>query len=119
MSWLSISQKYKVLPSSIGHGENDVPFVLWIYRNGTFESTPVIYIDEEGNNVNQNGQLVDASHGSIWGEKEVISYQGRYEPKTGRLSIVKPYNKEYFPVPQHLIDMLHEKFSFISKIYDF
>lgn len=94
---------------SIGHGEFDEEvgfepkYIVWTCIYGNIETDP------DG-----------GTHGSIWGHGVLNkTYKGRYEPETGRLSIVKPEGKEYYPIPSVVMQGLREKFPYITKVIEF
>ncbi len=59
----------------------------------------------------------DKTHGMIWGHDFADkTYKGRYEPDTGRLSIVKPREKRFRPVPSVVMRELESVFPNISDI---
>lgn len=69
-------------------------------------------IDESGGN----------THGSLWGHHVTSeTYKGRYEPETGRLTVVKPSRAvaQYRDVPETIMAELHRTFGNVSKVYVF
>lgn len=104
---------------AIGHGDFDEQsgthpgYIVWVYLYGNIETSDIITVDEEGNPIN------DKTHGVLWGHDVTDkTYKGRYEPDTGRLSIVCPSQSQN-TAPQWLIDKLFEKFDYISDITEF
>ena len=60
------------------------------------------------------------THGSLWGHEQCDkTFKGRYEPQTGRLSIVKPCGSEHRPVPDVILNALNNKFKNIQEIVEF
>ncbi len=99
---------------SIGHGDYneehgaEPDYVVWAYINGRVETSGVSEMDPEtGSEIEGGG----GTHGSIWGHHITErTYKGRYEPQTGRLSIVKPAGTEYREVPDVLMSELYRVF---------
>jgi hypothetical protein len=57
------------------------------------------------------------THGMIWGHDFTDkTYKGRYEPDTGRLSIVRPHEKRFRPIPSVVMRELESVFPNISDI---
>ena len=99
---------------SIGHGDPDEKtglspdFVIWAFLNGKIEKSKKLRSGDPG------------SHGTLWGHDVTNRvYKGRYEPQTGRLTIVKPPHAEYRDVPASVIDKLYRAFPKIEEIYEF
>jgi hypothetical protein len=64
---------------TLGHGDDDEAYVVWAIVNGIVKTSRKFRGDAEG------------THGSLWGHDVTDSgFKGRYEPNTGRLSIVIP-----------------------------
>lgn len=60
------------------------------------------------------------THGSLWGhEKCDRTFKGRYEPQTGKLSIVKPCGSDFRKIPQTILNALRDKFKYITEIFEF
>ncbi len=59
------------------------------------------------------------THAKVWGEKASEYWRGRYEPKTGKLSITPPFMHRNRNAPQYLIDKLEEKFGGGCDVYQF
>ena len=105
----------------IGHGDynEDIGYepnyIVWVWLYGDVLTGPKSQMrDEDVDNYEAGG-----THGSLWGhENTERTYKGRYEPQTGRLSIVKPEHKEYHPIPTIVMDRLHEKFD-ITEVLEF
>ena len=104
---------------SIGHGDFSEElgfapkFIVWYYDSYSreIEHGPESQIDQPG-----------GTHESIWGhELTNKSYKGRYEPETGRLTIVKPTGRELYPVPSVVYVALERAFGSIdpSKVQEF
>ena len=112
MNWLyklcqenDFSKAYQYF--DIGHGDYnkkvgfEPKYLVWVYTGGSIEVGP----ESEG------------THGSLWShEFSSRTYKGRYEPETGRLSIVKPSGREMYDVPEVVMDVLRWKFKNIGKI---
>lgn len=110
---------------SIGHGDYDEEvgfepkYIVWAYIGGSIEIGPEGYgdgvIQESDEDLPDGG-----THGSLWGHNITNkTYKGRYEPETGRLSIVKPSGKEYYSVPSIVMQALHNRFRNITKVMEF
>ena len=106
---------------SIGHGDFDEEvgfepkYIVWTYIGGTIETGPVGY--GEGSDENLPG---GGTHGTLWGHGVANrTYKGRYEPETGRLSVVKPAEREFFPIPGVVMQALYDKFPDITKVIEF
>lgn len=91
---------------SIGHGDFneelgfEPKFIVWTYLNGHIET------DDSG-----------GTHGLKWGHDVAgKTFKGRYEPETGRLSIVRPSGRESETVPEIVMEALYAKFDFIKDI---
>lgn len=105
---------------SIGHGDfsEEVGFepkyIVWAYIRGRIEVGPEGYGES-------NEDLPDGgTHGSLWGHNITNrTYKGRYEPETGRLSIVKPAGKEHYHVPSVVMQALYSTFSDIREVVEF
>ncbi len=101
---------------SIGHGDYNEEhgfepnYIVWAYINGKIEVGPEGTIDQSG-----------GTHGRLWGHDVTNrTYKGRYEPQTGRLSIVKPEGTaQYRDVPVRLMSDLRHKFENISEVFTF
>jgi len=106
---------------SIGHGDfdeesGDAPnYIVWALINGSIRTGPLS--GGEGNYDDIDNPLSSSTHGTLWGHDVTDrAYKGRYEPDTGRLSIVKPSNRTMYDIPQSLYDLLNEKFGFVGRI---
>ena len=94
---------------SIGHGdfndEGDISrYVVWVFSNGK------ILTSEDQ----------DKTHGTAWGHHLCdMCYKGRYEPETGRLSIVKPERQKFRDVPNVLWRALRSEFDNITDVHIF
>jgi hypothetical protein len=109
----------------IGHGDfneelGSAPsYQVWAYLGGKIQTGPiargdVLELDEEDDNFPYAG-----THGSLWGDVTKYTYRGRYEPDTGRLSIVKPENREQEDVPSRVMLALRNSFNHISEVHIF
>lgn len=120
--WLEDSQSDAEAYFSIGHGDYsdehgfEPDYVVWAFLNGTIKVSKVIKIDpEDGAEIGPGG-----THGNLWGHHLTDrTYKGRYEPQTGRLSIVSPTGKMKGDIPDSLIRKLHQKFKNITQVYEF
>jgi len=110
---------------SIGHGDYDEEvgfepkYIVWAYIGGRIEVGPEGYgegvIQESDEDLPHGG-----THGGLWGHDVTgRTYKGRYEPETGRLSIVKPPGKEYYSIPDVVMQALYHKFKNITKVVEF
>lgn len=103
--WLEnfeLEQKKADFYFSIGHGDDDEPYVVWAYLNGKIKTA------EEG------------THGSNWSHDVTdYTYKDRYEPDSGRLSIVKPSKWMQKPIPEALMAQLRITFKNISDVHVF
>jgi len=104
----------------IGHGDFseesgfEPAYIVWAYINGQIEVGPLSH--GEGA-IEEDDSLSSSTHGTLWGHHITDkTYKGRFEPETGRLSIVKPAGREMFQVPQSVLDALNAKFGFIGRI---
>lgn len=58
------------------------------------------------------------THGMVWGhDYSGKTWKGRYEGDTGRLSVAGP--GAYSQAPSWLMDLLEQKFGFISEVHSF
>jgi hypothetical protein len=96
---------------SVGHGDfseehgYDPRFVVWAIINGRLQASEVT---EPG---------IGITHGSIWGHDVTDrDYKGRYEPQTGRLTIVKPQRLRFREIPDVIMRQLESKFKNITEI---
>lgn len=79
----------------IGHG--DPQAVLWIYYDDRI----------------QTARSTSGTHEEILGfDVSMNHWRGRFEPKTGLLSVVRPGGplSPYAPIPRFLIDLLEARF---------
>jgi hypothetical protein len=81
----------------IGHGDFHEEFglepdyVVWALIGGRIETGNTIHVDADGRHSGVGG-----THGILWGHNITdLTYKGRYEPETGRLSIVSPEVHEF------------------------
>jgi hypothetical protein len=97
----------------VGHGDYseehgfEPQYVVWALIGGTLRvSKP---IDPEGGR--------DVTHGSLWGHEVTDrDYKGRYEPETGRLTVVKPERMRMREIPDMLWTRLRSKFKNIDEV---
>jgi hypothetical protein len=121
MNWfkslLKFCQKVKGKPhyNEIGHDdytgsyEDGTSNLMWLYADGT------IYVEPE---TGDKPTHYDA-FGLLWNQLDRL-YSGRFEPSTGRLSLVKPQAgvASHRDVPMALIGKLYEKFN-IKEIFTY
>jgi hypothetical protein len=108
---------------SIGHGDFNEQvgfapdYIVWAYINGDIQTGQLGTGDQFGNEMDS---VSGGTHGSLWGH-EITSktYKGRYEPDTGRLSIVKPAGHQYRAIPSVVMDALYNKFDNIVEVIEF
>lgn len=90
----------------IGHGMGPA-YVVWAWIDGRIETSRLIEIDED------SGMAIDdETHGTLWGHRVTdLTYKGRFEPETGKLSIVIPDRwKHRHKVPDIVLSALERKF---------
>ncbi len=97
---------------SIGHGDpNEETFeqpeyLVWVYCGGRILQSEMSVLNEEGE-MSEPG-----THGSLWSHEVCDkTYKGRYEPSTGRISIVRPAGREKEEVPGNVMRLLHNTFN--------
>lgn len=96
---------------NIGHGE-DVEefgyapdFQLWIMLDGEIMKSKILTVDPI------TGETPDEkTHRTLWGNLEDTNYKGRYEPQTGRLTIVKPNFARFRDIPNEIINRIQRAF---------
>jgi hypothetical protein len=100
---------------SVGHGDFSeehgyMPaFVVWAIINGRLQVSEVTDPEED-----ESG---GGTHGSLWGHDVTDrNYKGRYEPQTGRLTIVKPERLRFRDVPDVIMRQLESEFKNITEI---
>lgn len=97
---------------NIGHGGPEAEHPehhVWAHINGKIEKSPKYNDEEDGK-----------THGMLWGHHVTDrSYKGRYEPKTGNLSIVKPAHARHSRIPNHVMHGLHKAFDGIKQVHEF
>ena len=103
---------------SVGHGDYSeehgyMPaFVVWAMIGGRLEVSEPIDPEEEGENF-EGGE----THGSLWGHNVTDrDYKGRYEPESGRLTVVKPERFRQREIPDIIMKKLESKFKNITEI---
>lgn len=103
---------------SVGHGDFSeehgyMPsFIVWAIVGGQLKVSEPIDPEEEGDAF--GGGL---THGSLWSHDVTDrDYKGRYEPQTGRLTIVKPERLRYREIPNVIMQKLESKFKNITEI---
>ena len=102
----------------MGHGdynENlgfEPKYIVWALINGEIQVSPV---GEWG----EDGRDTVGTHGSIWGHGITDeTFKGRYEPETGRVSIVRPSSRPYVNISA-ITQMLRNKLGPINEVIDF
>lgn len=110
------SQSDAELYFSIGHGDFDdesglePKYIVWTYLDGRIKTSKKYQGGEKPKSV--------GTHGILWGHDRVnLTYKGRYEPQTGRLSVVVPQKGQQ--IPSWLMDALQQKFKYITKVFEF
>jgi len=104
----------------------DAPKELHYYEIGHYGETP----RAEGTNymwIWKNGDILSVKeteetpeHNTAFEKNIEKYYSGRFESKTGKLSIIKPIGLAQFrEVPQSLINKLYKHFPNITQIYNF
>lgn len=81
---------------------------LWIYTNGIFKNKVVGWYGAHGDSFEELG---DIDWGRVW--------SGRYEPETGKLSIVTPYSQTYREPPSRLMRYLDKAYPNAKDIHIF
>ena len=99
---------------SVGNGDyseehgHKLAYVMWAIIGGQLEVAQPIDPEEEG---------IFTSHNWMWGRAITDrDYKGRYEPQTGRLTIVKPEQSRYRDIPDIIMQKLESKFKNITEI---
>jgi hypothetical protein len=92
----------------IGHGDEEEPYYVWAMIAGKIHKSRLIQGDDE------------ATHGSLWGHDVTNrDFKGRYEPGTGKLSVVKPRHAEFRDLPSELLRKLYQTFPDVQQVYEF
>lgn len=101
---------------NIGHGDYSEElgytpnFQLWMMIGGEIEKSKLFKIDPE------TGEAKDQqTHGSLWGSHN-DNYRGRYEPQTGRLTVVKPSRAQFRDIPSEIMGKIQRAFPKSKKI---
>ncbi len=76
----------------IGHGDRNV--ILWAHCGGRIESF----------------RAGDDTHETLWGNRALNYWRGRFDKKTLEISVVGPVMSRATSVPQWLLDKLEAKF---------
>lgn len=93
----------------IGHGDADEAYCVWAQIGGRIRKSPLIQPGDD-----------TATHGALWGHEITDrDFKGRYEPSTGKLSIVRPRHAEFRDLPSELLRKLYQKFTHVTRIYEF
>jgi hypothetical protein len=101
---------------NVGHGDfveefGYAPnFQVWILLNGKILKSKIFKADPE------KGDAIEQTHGSLWGTAQDYSYKGRYEPQTGRLTIVKPEMNRFREIPNEVLAKIREAFPKVTKM---
>jgi len=102
---------------NIGHGDfvdefgYNPNYQIWIMLYGEIEKSKVFKVDPE------KGDAPDAkTHRMLWGSLEDTNYKGRYEPQTGRLTIVKPDFARFRDIPHEVMNKIKWAFPRTKKI---
>lgn len=72
---------------ALGHGDDDEPYVVWAIING------IVKTSKKFRDASRRSwcAVPAGTHGSLWGHDVTDrGFKGRYEPNTGKLSIVIP-----------------------------
>lgn len=106
---------------SIGHGDFsdehgfNPKYIVWAFINNDVRVGPTVKINQD-----TGDPIDDYTHGTKWGHGVTDQvYKGRYEPQTGRLSIVKPASSAMRPVPSFVMERLRKKFRKITQVFEF
>jgi hypothetical protein len=83
--------------------------ILWVYDKGELQKA--VYSRGEG----------ITTHGEAWPEYggELDHFHGRYEPWTGKLSVVKPERMRLRDLPEVLLEELYRGFPGITEIKEY
>ena len=110
--WLEDSRSDAEAYFGIGHGDYsdehgyEPNYVVWAYLDSGVEVGPEVKVDPETG----EGET-SSTHGTQWGHHLTDkTYKGRYEPQTGRLSIVKPHRYRNQNIPSTVMRDLYKKF---------
>jgi hypothetical protein len=102
----------------VGHGDfseehgHSPKFVVWAIINGELQVSEPTDPEEEGEDFG-GGE----THGTLWGHDVTNrGFKGRYEPETGRLTIVKPERLRHREVPDAIMQQLESKFKNITEV---
>jgi len=107
---------------SVGHGDfheesgTEPTFIVWVLIGGKVHFSQPVEVDSEGRHrVRGRGHHFSPTHGSLWGH-DVCSpeFKGRYEPETGRLSVVIPKGQGHRF--NYAMKMLNRTFHHITKV---
>jgi hypothetical protein len=110
--WLENSEADAEKYFSIGHGDysdeyGEPSYIVWVLLNDEIKTSNEIKDDSSS-----------ATHGSLWGHQKCNNtFKGRFEPETGRISIVKPFNfhNEDWYVKYELIPKLEKMFGKLKR----
>jgi hypothetical protein len=100
----------------VGHedGPNKELPIIWLY-DGSIRKEPV------GRSVEHSGSIWGGhiKHKDIWGEAATMNqYHGRYEPWSGKLSVLIPERMRMRKLPKVLVQALHQSFPDVTEIYE-
>lgn len=118
---------------SIGHGDfsdefgEEPVFYVWAYLGGVDSYGPYVprdrlEYDSEAQQKVEDGEWYedDGTHGMIWGHETTDkTYKGRYEPETGRISIVVPDRMKFRDIPTKVMNDLMTHFDNIKDVQVF
>ena len=98
---------------SIGHGDfneefgGEPDFLVWILLDGRIQKSNVFKINPETGETDGEG---GETHNRLWGKLQDFNYKGRYEPQTGRLTVVKPAQQRFREIPNEVINRIQSAF---------
>lgn len=107
----------------IGHGDfheesgTDPTYIVWVLIGGQVRMSNPVEIDEEGRHkdLGRSGLHFAPTHGTLWGHDVCSSeFKGRYEPKTGRISVVIPKGQSHRY--NYAMKKLHQTFRYITNV---
>lgn len=88
----------------IGH-DDEIQSFVWAYVNGDIEAEPV---------------GPKTTHDHMWnGNLLQKTYSGRYEPDSGKVSVVTPIDKRHQSIPGVVMDALKFKFPNLKRVITF
>jgi len=115
--WLENSESDAEKYFSIGHGDYsdehgfEPSYIVWALLNGRIATSWEVEPDSGD----------DATHGSLWGHSQCDrAFKGRFEPQTGRITIVKPCswageeNEDWY-IKYELLPRLEKRFGKLER----